>query len=127
MPLALDSTNEAFAIRIAELIETKGHTVAKYEDPDTGSCCVLGGLRIAIFGDINIHRTLPGEQAKRERYWELSDWLSEQVVRELPTPPQEDWSPDLIVGGWNDTHSTEYVLRRLREIGGANVLAVPQA
>lgn len=123
MPLALDTPNETFAIRIAELIEAKGHTIGKYEDRDTGACCALGGLRIALFGGINIWIT---EDASRvRRYYELVDWLASKVIGDI-TPP-EDPNGELIIGKWNDHTDAKKILAKLREIGGADVPAVPQA
>lgn len=126
MPLELDRPNEEFAARIAELIATKGHTIAQYEDKSTGACCVLGGLRIAVFGTVFIFDKTPDPE-KMRRYWELVRWLADQVRYELERRPKSN-EPELIVGCWNDFTRTDRVLERLREIGrGENVLDVPQA
>lgn len=126
--LEITESNGKFATSAADLIQLKGHTIAKYEDRDTGACCALGAFRILIFGRAADLYTRGEPESKVNRYFDLVEWFAKELrARGEQIGSMNHLDGETVIGTWNDFAGTEHVLAKLREIGGADVLAVPQA
>lgn len=120
--MELSSTNEQFALAAADMIELRGKSNGQYEDKHTGACCVLGAFRLLTFGRVNMDGT-PSVMGRVPRYLELVDWLAEKVATEDACIN----NGETVVGAWNDDNPQHLVIAKLREVGRADVPAVPQA
>lgn len=124
LKMELTKTNQEFAAAAADMIELRGKASGQYEDKYSGACCALGALRYLTFGHLMIHTRLHPSESKMKRYFDLVDWLAEQVKE----PGEEsNTNTETIVGQWSDGHPQKVVVEKLREMGRPTDVLEPQA
>lgn len=110
MENVLELSNAEIRKAAAARIDRLGLASMKYEDPDTGACCMLGALRVVIFGRTDIWNVIES-QPHDEKVMRYNRIVSE-VAKDLP----EDhlaYDDVIRIGKFNDTNDKETVVRVL--------------
>lgn len=104
----LTLSNEEIRRMAAAKMDRQGKSTGCYQEDSTGACCMMGAVRLVMFGRVDTWN-FPADEPRMTKY----NSVIQDIANALPPDFQPTYDGHIRIGKFNDMNSKETVVRVL--------------